>query len=1017
MAIRKRYRVNGVKSPQDAKSDNRKAADFWNSGRKSGRTGGKSFFSKLLAAFPFRFKGKKKTSGHTGSGSLIKTKNGKKRINFRRLFSVFMKFSVVMAIIGFFAVAAAFIYFSKDIPNPSKIADRSVAQSTQIYDKTGNVLLYQIHGDEKRTIVDLDQISPHLMNATIATEDKKFYKHFGIDPKGIARAIYKDIKSGEKAQGGSTITQQLIKNSVLTSEKAYTRKIKEIILALETEQKFSKDEIMEMYLNQIPYGSNLYGAEVASQTFFGKPAKDLDIAEAAMLAAIPQAATYYFPYGSHPDKLEARRQYIIEEMRKDGHITAEEAKEASEVNIFSRLKPFVSEIKAPHFVMYIKDQLVEQYGEEMVEKGGLKVYTTLDYDLQLIAEDAVVKGVEYNAAHYRATNAALVATEPGTGQILAMVGSKDYFNLEAQGNVNVAISENRQPGSSFKPFVYATALDKGYTPDTILFDVPTNFGPDGSGKDFEPKNYNLNYSGPVTIRSALGRSLNIPAVKALYLAGIPDSIQTAHNMGITTLNEKNHGLSLVLGTGGVKLLDITGAYGVFASEGKRNEVTGILKVEDSKGNVLKEFSANPKQVLDAEVARNMTSILSDNVARTPTFGARSKLYFPDRPVAAKTGTTSSYKDAWTIGYTPSISVGVWAGNNSGKEMNQGGGVSAATPIWNDFLTRALAGKPVEQFTAPQKITTNKAVLNGSNKNEVVVNIDKACGNKLASENTPEEQIEKRSYYEVHSILYYVNKDDPQGDYPKKPQDDPQFSRWEAGVLAWASANMGSEVNQQPPTDVCDFRSGHNIPELEIVKPYANQVISDGKITIEAKAYSYSGIKQVEFYLDSNLLKIDTEDPYEGTYRISGDIEDGVHKIKVKAYDKIDNMVEKEVSIIIGGNGNSNGNSYVYLQSVSGGTFPLSVEAAAAASGNVKRVEFYYQLDSVYNSEGNLVSKPGASYKIGESQYPVSGSGNLYKILWDEDKRYFISGRYKIYAVMIDDKNKQYRSNDKYIEIK
>lgn len=960
----------------------------------------------LAVAAVFKIRSRK-----SKSDSLLKSRKKKRRKIFRFLAKAF----VVMAILGFLATAAAFIYFSKDIPNPDKIADRSVAQSTRIYDRTGNTLLYEIHGDEKRTIVNLDQISPNLINATIAIEDKKFYKHCGIDIKGIIRAIYVDIIRGEKAQGASTITQQLIKNSMLSSEKAYTRKIKEIILALETEQKFSKEEILEMYLNQIPYGSNLYGAEVASQTFFGKSAKDLDIAEAATLAAIPQAATYYFPYGSHPDALERRRKIIIEEMRQDGYITDEQAEEAKAVNIFARLKPFVSEIKAPHFVMYIKDQLVSEYGEEMVEKGGLKVTTTLDYDMQQIAEDAVKKGVEYNTAHYDATNAALVATDPKTGQILSMVGSKDYFDLENEGNVNVAISE-RQPGSSFKPFVYATAFGKGYTPDTILFDVPTNFGPDGSGKDYQPQNYNLSYSGPVTVRSALARSLNIPAVKALYLAGIDSSIKTAHDMGITTLNGSNYGLSIVLGSGEVKLLDMTGAYGVFANDGKKSAVTGLLKVEDSSGKVVKEYNSEPQQVIDTQVARNITSVLSDNAARTPTFGANSKLYFPGRPVAAKTGTTSDYKDAWTVGYTPSISVGVWAGNNSGKVMTRGGGVSAATPIWNDFLARVLKDKPVEQFTAPDKITTKKAVLNGSAQNEVTVTIDKACGDKLAGENTPEEQKEERKYSEVHTILYYVNKDDPQGDYPTKPQDDPQFARWEAGVLAWAEQNMGEGVNKDIPTEVCTLRNDENAPSVQIASPYENQIIKDGRIDVEAHVFSSRGVKQVEFYFDDNLLKIDTESPYEGTFRINGDIDDGEHKLTVKAYDAIDSVTEKSVSVIVNNGGGGSADASAYLKPIASGDFPISLEAAVSLEANsVKRVEFYYQLDSVYDSDMNLVPKPGSVTKIGEARSPVSG--NLYRVSWEEDKRYFISGKYRIYAILITDKNKQYRSNERFVEIR
>jgi 1A family penicillin-binding protein len=1013
MAVRKKYRVGSgaAASPVSKRNESSALGALTDNPRsKSSKNRKKRGIFAVLAgvigAFLSIFAVWRR-NGHSLSGR-------DKKVKRKRLLRRLGKAAVVMGIFGFFAVAVAFIYFSKDIPNPDKIADRSVAQSTQIYDRTGQNLLYEIHGDEKRTMTDLENVSPNVLNATIAVEDKKFYTHFGIDPKGILRSIYKDLISGEKAQGGSTITQQLVKNSMLSSEKTYTRKIKEIILALETEQKFSKEEILEMYLNQIPYGSNIYGIETAAQTYFGKSAKDIDVAEAAMLAAIPQATTYYFPYGSHPDALEARREFIIDEMKEDGYIDEKQAQEARDADVFARLKPFVSEIAAPHFVMYIKDQLVEEYGVETVEKGGLKVTTTLDYDMQLVAEDAVKKGVEFNMAHYNATNAALVATDPKTGQILAMVGSKDYFDLENDGNFNVAVAE-RQPGSSFKPFVYATAFEKGYTPNTIIFDVPTNFGPDGSGKDYEPKNYNLQYNGPVTVRSALGRSLNVPAVKALYLAGIDQSVATATDMGITTLDGGNYGLSLVLGTGGVRLLDMAGAYGVFANDGSKNAATGILKVEDSEGKVLQEYTQKSEQVLDTQVARNITSILSDNAARTPTFGANSKLYFKDRPVAAKTGTTSDYKDAWTVGYTPSISVGVWAGNNSGEVMTSGGGVSAATPIWNDFLTRVLAGKPVEQFTEPDPITTNKAVLNGSATNEVTVTIDKACGDKLADGDTPENQKEERTYTEVHTILYYVNKDNPQGDYPKSPQDDPQFSRWESGVLAWAQQNMEG-INQEAPTEVCELRSDEYAPSVEIASPRENQIINDGKIEIEAHVHAERGVKQVEFYLDDNLLKIDTESPYQGTFRINGDIEDGEHEVKVKAYDEIDSVSERSVTVIIrNGTSEEDGDSSVYLKPIGSEDFPLALSAAVSLDeSEIRRVDFYYQLDSVYNSDMELVQKPGAVTKIGSAD---ESSGSMYQLTWEEDKRYFISGKYRIYAVLVTDKNKQYRSNERYIEIK
>lgn len=1015
MAVRKKYRVNGSVSAKSGDYNGSSRSESLSTLQKRRKRGLFSIFFAVVGGilailFGLFSRGKRKNNS-SGFGG------GHGRVNFGRLFPVFLRFAAMAAIAGFFLVAAAFIYYSKDIPDPGKIADRSVAQSTQIYDRTGTHLLYQIHGDEKRTVVKLDQISPNLVNAVVSIEDKKFYSHHGIDPKGIIRAIYKDVIRGEKAQGASTITQQLIKLSVLSSEKTATRKIKEIILALETEQKFSKNQIMEMYLNQIPYGSNIYGAETASESFFGKSAKDLTIGQAAMLAAIPQAATYYFPYGSHPDALETRRKYVIDQMRQDGYINDQQAEEAKNENVFAELRPFVSQIEAPHFVMYIKDQLVAEYGEDMVEKGGLKVYTTLDYDMQKIAEDAVTKGVAYNQKTYNASNAALVAIDPKTGQILAMVGSKDYFDLKNDGNVNVAISP-RQPGSSFKPFVYATAFKKGYTPSTILFDVPTDFGPDGSGKDFEPKNYNLQYNGPVTIRSALARSLNIPAVKALYLAGIPNSIQTAHDMGITTLNEpKKYGLSLVLGTGEVKLLDITGAYGVFATDGMKNDVTGILKIEDSQGKVLKEFTANPKKVLDTEVARNITSVLSDNAARTPTFGAHSKLYFPDRPVAAKTGTTSDYKDAWTVGYTPSIVAGVWAGNNSGKEMTAGGGVSAATPIWNDFLTRALAGKPAEQFTAPQPINTDKAVLNGSPVNQVTVTVDMACGgDKLAGDNTPDDQKEQRTFSEVHSILYYVDKDNPQGDYPKNPQADPQFDRWESGVLAWAQANMDPNVNQKVPTEICELHGNGNAPEINVTSPSEDEIIKDGKLDIQASAASFFGIRQVEFYLDDNLLKIYEDSPYSGTFRIPNNVSDGTHTVRVKVYDKIGNANEKDIPIIVG-SGNA-ANSSVYLKPISGSNFPFALQAVVSVSGeSINGVQFYSQLDSVYDSDGNLESKPGPSIKIGESQYAARGSNNLYQMIWDEDMEYFISGRYRIYAVVTTSSGRQYQSNQQFVNIR
>ena len=938
---------------------------------------------------------------------LKKGKQKKRRI--KRIFRFVFKLVMIFFVVGIMAMIGIFIYFSKDIPNPDKIADRSVAQSTKIYDRTGEYLLYEIHGEEKRSVVKLDQISQHLINATIATEDQDFYKHYGVDFRGIARAIYKDVVSGEKLQGGSTITQQLVKNSILTSERTFTRKIKELILAIETEQKFSKDEIMEMYLNQIPYGSNAYGIESAAQTFFGKSAKDLNISESALLAGLPKATTYYSPYGAHPEALENRYQDIIWQMRGEGFINEEEEAIAKEEDILKRIKPFEESIKAPHFVMYIKQQLVDEYGEEKVEKGGLLVYTTLDHDMQLIAEDAVKTGAEENKTQYNAKNAALVAIDPKTGQILSMVGSKNYFDLEEDGNVNVAIS-NRQPGSSFKPFVYATAFQKGYTPDTILFDVETNFGKDGSGKEYIPQNYNFQFSGPVTIREALGRSLNIPAVKTLYLAGIGDSVQMAHNLGITTLNSPDkYGLSLVLGTGEVKLVDMVSSYSVFANDGKRNDTVGILKVEDSYGEVLKEFAENPKDVLDKQVARNINSILSDNNARIKTFGLKNKMDLEGRPVAAKTGTTSDYKDGWTIGYTPSLAVGVWAGNNNGEKMKQGGGITVAAPIWNDFMTRVLALDPVEDFISPEPIETGKRILDGEFSNEVMVKIDKACEDKLATELTPEDQIEEKTYLEVHNILYYIDRDNPRAEMSKDIVLDPNFSVWEESVLLWAGENT-TEINTNIPTEVCSVRAEDKMPILNVRYPQENQIIQEGKLVVSVEAFTVFGLGQIDVYFDDNLIGVGKVSSYEVSYKLLAGTNEGLHTISVRAYDKVGNLARKEITVIV------SNDSSLYLKPILDIDFPFILNVAVSNS-NVRNVDFYYQLDSIYDADMNLVKKPGIKKKISSANYPVPGEDNLYQILWEEDKQYFISGKYLIFAVMNNKNGRSYESNKRFVEVK
>ncbi len=560
-----------------------------------------------------------------------------------------------LAVLGLVFFVAAFLYYAGQLPDPSAIAARRVSESTKIYDKTGQIILYDIHGTEKRTIIPWEQIPDSIKKATLASEDKDFYNHTGVDFKGILRAFYKDLTSFSTSQGGSTLTQQLIKNSLLGQEKTLGRKIKEAVLSIQIERKFSKDQIFWMYLNQIPYGSNAYGIEAASQTYFGKSAKDVDLAEAAMLASMIRAPSYYSPYGDHFAELLTLRNSTLDHMLVLGMITQSDHDQA--IKEIPKIKPLQENIVAPHFVIMVRDYLVTKYGEDMVQNGGLRVTTTLDTTLQGIAEDVVSKYAKINTTKYKASNAAFVAADPKTGQILAMVGSKDYFskpepdgctpgkNCKFEGNFNVATA-SRQPGSSFKPFAYATAFEKGFTDSTILFDLPTEFNPScdssatqvkgSDGTDcYNPQNYDGRYRGPVTMRQAISQSLNVPSVQVLYLAGVDNTLNTAHQMGITTLNDPSrYGLSLVLGGGEVRLVDMVSAYGVFANDGLRETPSFIQKVVTGDGTILEEAKLDEQRVLDPQIARLISDVLSDNNARGPVFGYNSPLYFPDRPVAA-----------------------------------------------------------------------------------------------------------------------------------------------------------------------------------------------------------------------------------------------------------------------------------------------------------------------------------------------------------------------------------------------
>ena len=670
--------------------------------------------------------------------------------------------------LGFFAAGIVAIWIALlPIPDLTAFEERKVVQSTKIYDRTGEVLLYDLSQDIRRSIVPLSDISPYIQNATVAIEDDRFYEHIGIRPISFLRAVLVNITTGSFAQGGSTITQQVVKNSILTADKSVTRKLKEWVIAFKLEQVYSKNQILSVYLNESPYGGTLYGIEEAAQAFFGKSANDVTLAEAAYLAALPNAPTFFSPYGNNRDRLEERKNFGLQRMLELGFITEGEY-EIARAETVEFLPRADENIKAPHFVFYVQEQLESMYGPRVLEEGGLTVITTLDFDLQTKGEEIVNRFALSNQEQFDAENAALVAINPTTGGIVTMVGSRDYFDTEIDGNFNVAVAE-RQPGSTFKPFVYAQALREGYTRDTILFDVPTQFAArcpsdqfDSEGECYSPGNYDDTFRGPMTLIDALAQSVNIPAVKALYLVGVQDAITLAARMGITTLTDPaRYGLSLVLGGGEVRLLDITSAYGVFAQNGMRYEPFAIQEVRDQEGTIIFEHRGNPQQVLEEEVAREVTFMLSSNEARIPAFGANSPLHFPGYDVAAKTGTTNNYIDAWIIGYTPTIAVGAWAGNNTPRPMDQQVAGFIIAPLWNEFMQEALVSQPQAFFgevpPVPQDI---KPILRG------------------------EWSIETSTTPTIHSILHYVDRSNPRGPQPLNPASDSQYRNWEFSVQNW-----------------------------------------------------------------------------------------------------------------------------------------------------------------------------------------------------------------------------------------
>ena len=884
---------------------------------------------------------------------------------------------ITISLIFFFSFITAIL--SIGLPNPSQLSTQRQLESTKVLDRNG-VVLFDIFGDKRREEITLANIPKHVEQATIAAEDKDFYRHQGFDIKGLIRGVILKPLSGQRAQGGSTITQQLVKNSFLTPKRSIDRKIRELILAIEVERIYTKDKILELYLNEIPYGGRIYGIEEAAKVYFGISAKDLSIAQGAVLAALPQSPTYYSPYGQHPDELMARKDWVLKRMFEESYITDKERQEALAEEI--EFKPRKDSIRAPHFVMYVKEILADRYGEKMLEEGGLTITTTLDWDLQQKAEQVITDRAERNMERYNASNSALVTIDPNTGEILAMVGSKDYFDIESDGNVNVTIRD-RQPGSAIKPLVYAAAFKKNYGPATMLLDVKTDFG-----TNYSPNNYNGEFSGPISIRSALQGSVNVPAVKTLAYAGVNATIDLAHKMGITTLNDpERYGLSLVLGGGEVKLLDITSAYGVFATGGRKAQSLAVLKVEDAKGRILEENSPKSlKQVMDPEVAYLINNILSDDTARAPYFGGAGYLTLPGRTVAAKTGTTDLYKDGWTIGYTPDLVTGVWTGNNRGEPMKNGAGLSVAAPIWQAYMKSILAGKPNKNFNVPSGIRTivvdklsGKLPSDASpeTKTEVFsswgapteedsvhkkVKVVSFAPDRLPPKNFPENLIEEKVFIELHS-------------------ERPNISNWENPVIEWAIENGYNNI----PNQIYDGPINGGSGPLEIISP-TNGLVVNNDFVITASVEEKEKVKELIFYYDGAVIKKLQSSPWRVPVN-NIDLDGKSHSVRVVMKRESGSSLDRTVYIVAGG---TTEQIMITLQDVNSSSYPINLTANLTSAGqqlDIDKIEMY--LDNV-KRETFLPNSTGAYTTIINSG--IKGQHAAWAIVFDKSNQEYISNK-------------------------
>ncbi len=793
-----------------------------------------------------------------------------------------------------------FVYFSRGLPNPNQIA-RVTGYSTEILDRDGKVSLYDIYVDRNRKFVPIEEIPDYLKKATVAIEDKDFYKHGGFDPLAPFR-IVKNVLLRQRVIGGSTLTQQLVKQVLLTNERSITRKIRELVLSLRIERQFTKDQILQMYLNESPYGGTSLGVASAAKVYFEKEPGELTLTECVVLAGIPQAPSRYSPYGSNPLAYVARAKEVARRMREDGYLTVEQEKEVVDgLTSVSFVRPGMN-IKAPHFVMYVKDQLEQMFGVDLVENGGLRVITSLDWGVQAEAEKIVKEEIDKVATKLSISNGASVIVDTKNGEILSMVGSKDYFDKTIDGEVNV-VTRLRQPGSTIKPLVYATAMMNGYTPASVLMDVVTEFPGKDEKTPYIPNNYDGKERGLLHLREALASSINVPAVKLLANVGVKKVLEQGHKMGISTLepsreNLSRLGLSLALGGGEIKLLEMTGGYGAFGNGGTLVKPVAILKVFDKNGNVLYEQKkVSPERVLDEKAAFLINSMLSDNQARLLTFGPNSYLNMGSRAVAVKTGTTNDMRDNWTIGWTKEVIIGVWVGNNNNAVMkNVASGVSGAAPIWRREMLTILAKYPDKPFDVPKGVSQVEVdkrsgsrshdgfesykewIIDGTlgNDRDTIhkkVNVCKSQNEKLATE-----AMVASGDFDTKEVLDIHEKD---------PLTDKNL--WQKAIDVWLAGQ--TDGIYKVPSEYCGDGNGITI---NIISPSNESRLDGGEVNVRADIVSDRSVEWIDLYIDEVKEDRFNVSTIQKTYKMI----DGYHKIKVVVRNVNGTQVEKSVEFSV-----------------------------------------------------------------------------------------------------------------------